>query len=119
MPVRTGKTNSATKAFEMALAAVPAAKVVLRLYVAGATDRSRQALLRVRKLCETELSGEYDLQVIDIYQQPSIARAAQIVATPTLVREFPRPVRRLIGNLSSTTALFVGLDLDTEGRSGH
>ena len=107
----------ATQAFEKALATRPTDKYVLRLYVAGATARSRQALLRVRRLCETELNGEYDLEVIDIYQQPILARDGQILATPTLVREFPRPVRRLIGNLSNTTGLFVGLDLDTKGKT--
>lgn len=113
----TSTDNRATKAFEEALATRPAGRHVLRLYVAGATARSRQALLRVRKLCEAELNGEYDLEVIDIYQQPILARDGQIVATPTLVREFPRPVRRLIGNLSNTAGLFVGLDLDTRGRT--
>jgi circadian clock protein KaiB len=86
------------------------------LYVAGATDRSRQAVLRARQLCETELKGNFDLEVIDVYQQPILARDGQIVATPTLVREFPRPVRRLIGNLSNKAGLFVGLDLGS--RSG-
>jgi len=113
--VKRNKTSRATKAFEKALATRPTGKYVLRLYVAGATDRSRQALLRVRRLCETELNGEYDLEVIDIYQQPILARDGQILATPTLVREFPRPVRRFIGNLANTSGLFVGLDLDTKG----
>ncbi len=113
----TRTTNRATKAFERALASRPTGKYVLRLYVAGATARSRAALLRVRNLCETELKGEYELHVIDIYQQPILARDGQIVATPTLVREFPRPVRRLIGNLSSTRGLFVGLDLATKDRA--
>jgi circadian clock protein KaiB len=115
--VKTNKPRSATKAFEKALASRRTGKYVLRLYVAGATDRSHQALLRVRRLCETELHGEYDLEVIDIYQQPIIARDGQILATPTLVREFPRPMRRLIGNLSNTTGLFVGLDVDTKGKT--
>jgi circadian clock protein KaiB len=115
--VKTNKTSRATKAFEKALATSRTGKYVLRLYVAGATTRSRQALLRVRRLCETELQGEYDLEVIDIYQQPIIARDGQILATPTLVREFPRPMRRLIGNLSNTTGLFVGLDWDTKGKT--
>ncbi len=115
--MKAPKTSRVTKAFEKALAASRTGKCVLRLYVAGATVRSRQALLRVRRLCETELRGEYDLEVIDIYQQPIIARDGQILATPTLVREFPRPMRRLIGNLSNTTGLFVGLDLDTKGRT--
>lgn len=95
-----------TQAFEQAAAIRPVGKYVLRLYVAGATDRSRQAILRARQLCETELSSGYELEVIDIYQQPQMAREGQIVATPTLVREFPRPVRRLIGNLADATGLF-------------
>jgi circadian clock protein KaiB len=105
-----------TKAFEKAMAAKPTDKYVLRLYVAGATDRSRRAILRARELCEVELDGNYELQVIDVYQQPLLAKDGQIVATPTLVREFPRPVRRLIGNLTATTGLFVGLNLDTKGK---
>jgi len=115
--LKTSKVRHATKAFEKALAASRTGKYVLRLYVAGATTRSRQALLRVRRLCETELDGEYDLKVIDIYQQPIIARDGQILATPTLVREFPRPMRRLIGDLSNTPGLFVGLDLETKGKA--
>ena len=115
--MKTSKTGSATKAFEKALATRPAGKYVLRLYVAGATARSQQAVLRARRLCETQLKGNFELEVIDVYQQPILARDGQIVATPTLVREFPRPVRRLIGNLANTSGLFVGLDLDTKGRT--
>jgi circadian clock protein KaiB len=83
----------------------------LRLYVAGATTRSRQAVLRVRQLCAAELRENCDLEVIDIFQQPKLARAHQIVATPTLIIEFPRPVRRFIGNLLNISGLFVELDL--------
>ncbi len=115
--MKTNKTIRATKAFEKALASRPTGKCVLRLYVAGATDRSRQAVLRARQLCEAELNGNFELEVIDIYQQPILARDGQILATPTLVREFPRPVRRLIGNLSNTTGLFVGLDWNTKGKT--
>lgn len=113
----TNKTSRATTAFEKALAAQPTGKYVLRLYVAGATDRSRQAVLRARQLCDAEFNGNFELEVIDVYQQPILARDGQIVATPTLVREFPRPVRRFIGNLSNTSALFVGLDLDTKSKT--
>ena len=115
--MKTNKTRRATRAFEKALATRPAGKYVLRLYVAGATDRSRQAVLRARRLCEAELKDNFELEVIDIYQQPILARDGQILATPTLVREFPRPVRRLIGNLSDTTGLFVGLDMDTKSKT--
>jgi len=112
------KKSRMTKAFEKALIARPDSKFVLRLYVAGATERSRQAVLRARQVCEAELKGNFELQVIDVYQQPILARDGQIVATPTLVREFPRPVRRLIGNLSNTVGLFVGLDLGSRGKTG-
>ncbi len=74
--------------------------------MAGATDRSRQALRRVYQICETELKDNYELEVIDVYQQPELARENQIVATPTLVKEFPKPMRRFIGNLLNTTGLF-------------
>lgn len=84
--------------------------------MAGATDRSRQALLRVRKLCEAELKGNYTLKVIDVYQQPILARDGQIIATPTLVKESPLPVRRIIGNLANISRLFPELDLNPKGK---
>lgn len=102
---RAGKRRPATP--DLALNR-PAGPYVLRLFVAGATARSRSAVLRVRELCAAELSGGCRLEVIDIYQQPQLARANQIVATPTLIKEFPRPVRRFIGNLLHTTGLFDG-----------
>jgi len=114
--VKRTRVSRTTEAFEKALAARGSDKIVLRLYVAGATARSRQALIRARHFCEIELKGNCDLEVIDVYQQPILARDGQIVATPTLVREFPRPVRRLIGNLSNTTGLFIGLDLVAKGK---
>ena len=91
-------------------------KFVLRLFVAGATARSRQAVLSVRQLCEAELKDNCKLEVIDIYQQPKLARANQIVATPTLIVEFPTPLRRFIGSLANITGLFVELDLITKGK---
>ena len=84
--------------------------------MAGATARSRLAVLRVRELCAAELKANCDLEVIDIYQQPELARAQQIVATPTLVVEFPRPVRRFIGNLANTAGLIVELDVSSKGK---
>ena len=90
---------------------------MLRLYVAGATDRSSRAILSARRLCEAELGDNYELEVIDVYQQPILARDGQIVATPTLVKAFPKPVRRFIGDLSSTTGTFVGLDFNTKGET--
>ena len=115
--MKTTRASRTTIAFEKALATKGAGKLVLRLYVAGATARSRQALIRARHLCEVDLKGNCELEVIDVYQQPILARDGQIVATPTLIREFPLPARRLIGNLTNTTRLFVGLDLDTKGKT--
>ena len=89
---------------------------VLRLFVAGATDRSRQAILRVRELCAAGLKARCKLEVIDIYQQPKLARTNQIVATPTLIIAFPPPLRRFIGNLANITGLFVELDLIAKGK---
>jgi circadian clock protein KaiB len=103
----------ATKAFEKALLARGTGKYVLKLYVAGASERSRRALARARHLCDVELKGKCQLEVIDVYQQPILARDGQIVATPTLVKEFPLPVRRFIGALEDSARIVVGLDLQT------
>lgn len=92
-------------------------RYILRLYITGMTSRSARAIENLQVFCEKHLAGRYELQVIDVYQQPILARDGQIVATPTLVREFPRPVRRLIGNLANTVGLFVGLDLGSRGKT--
>lgn len=84
--------------------------------MAGATTKSRQAVLRVRQLCEVELANNCKLEVIDIYQQPKLARLNQIVATPTLIIEFPPPLRRFIGNLANLAGLVVELDVITKGK---
>jgi circadian clock protein KaiB len=93
----------------------PAGGYVLRLFVAGATARSTQAVRHVRQQCEAEPKGSCRLEVIDIYQQPGLARDHQIVATPTLIKEFPRPMRRFIGSLANLTGLFAGPDIITTG----
>jgi circadian clock protein KaiB len=87
----------------------------LRLFVAGATARSRQAVVNVRALCETTLKGRVKLEVIDIYQQPGLARANHIVATPMLIIVLPLPVRRFIGNLT-TIADLLSFDVGEKGR---
>ena len=108
--VKTNKTKRKTKAKAKSPAIRHLDKYVLRLFIAGATARSRQAVLRVRQLCEAELKNGCDLKVIDIYQQPELARENQIVATPTLIMAFPRPVRRFIGSLLNLPDLFGGLE---------
>ena len=83
----------------------------LRLYVAGTTPRSSRAVANIRDICEHNLSGRYDLQVIDIYQNPDLAAGAQIIAAPTLIKLLPTPLRRFIGDLSDTQRILVGMDL--------
>ena len=115
--MKTNKTRRAGLPFEESLATHPTDKYVLRLFVAGATTKSRQAVLRVRQLCDAELKDNYELEVIDIYQQPNLARDNQIVATPTLVKELPLPACRFIGNLANTSGLFVELDSIPKGKN--
>lgn len=87
------------------------AKYVLCLYVSGSTLKSALAIENIKRICEQHLKNRYDLEVIDIYQQPNLARDEQIVAVPTLIRRHPPPPRRLIGDLSNLKTVLVGLDL--------
>jgi len=83
----------------------------LRLYVTGQTPNCVRAFANLKDLCETHLAGKYRIEVIDLLRKPQLARGDQIVAIPTLVRNLPVPVRRIIGNLSDTERVLVGLDL--------
>ena len=87
------------------------AKYVLRLYVSGSTLKSALAVENIKRICEQHLKNRYELEVIDIYQQPNLARDEQIVAVPTLIKRFPPPLRRLIGDLSNVKKALFGLDL--------
>lgn len=84
---------------------------VLRLYVTGASANSAKAISNVKHICETHLKGAYQLEIIDVYQQPAIAKEEQIVALPLLVKSYPPPVRRLVGNMSDTGKVLKGLEL--------
>jgi circadian clock protein KaiB len=86
----------------------------LRLYVTGMTPRSTRAITAVRRLCEELLRGRYDLEIIDVYQQPALSQREQIVATPTLIKIGPAPQRRLIGDMSNRARLLAGLGLPAE-----
>lgn len=86
----------------------------LRLYVTGMTPRSTRAITAVRLLCEELLRGRYDLEIIDVYQQPGLSQREQIVATPTLIKKGPAPQRRLIGDMSNRARLLAGLGLPAE-----
>jgi circadian clock protein KaiB len=88
-------------------------KYVLRLYVTGMTPKSTMAITNVQNLCEKYLEGFYKLKIIDIYQQPQLAKDEQIIATPTLIKILPLPIRRLIGDMSDTERFLVGIDLQT------
>lgn len=83
----------------------------LRLFVTGTTQRSLEAVQAIRTLCEEFLSGRYDLEIVDVYQQPGAAASEQIIAAPTLVKSFPLPIKRIIGNLSDRDKILVGLNL--------
>ncbi len=84
---------------------------VLRLYVAGITPRSQEAIRNVKAMCDEHLAGRYDLQIVDIYQQPVLAKGEQIIAAPTLIKKLPLPLRRLIGSMADEEKVLVGLDL--------
>lgn len=83
----------------------------LRLYVAGQTPKSIAALANLRKICDEHMNGEYEVEVIDLMENPHLAQKDQIVAIPTLVRQLPEPLKRIIGDLSNTQRVLIGLDL--------
>ena len=88
-------------------------RYVLRLYVTGMTARSARAVENLRVICNERLAGRYDLEVIDIYQQPILTRGEQIIAAPTLIKKLPLPMRRLVGDMSDRERVLLGLDLVT------
>ena len=90
---------------------IEAEKYILRLYVTGMTARAARTIENLRTFCEKHLAGRYELQVIDVYQQPELARTEQIVAVPTLIKKLPLPLRRLIGDMSDEARVLVGLDI--------
>ena len=104
--------RNATEVFEDALKSSPLkrAKYILRLYVTGSSARSLRAVYNLKKICE-EYLPDYDLEVIDIYEHPDVAREEQIIAAPTLVKRLPRPLRKFVGDLSNTQKILVGLDI--------
>jgi circadian clock protein KaiB len=106
------KLDQETAAFERAIKAVPSSeRYVLRLYVAGITPRSSVAIRTVTQICEEHLKDRYDLEIIDIYQKPTLAKGEQIIAAPTLIKKLPSPLRRIIGDMANKERVLVGLDL--------
>jgi circadian clock protein KaiB len=90
-------------------------KWCLRLYVAGRSPKCVAALENLRRFCEEHMAGQYEIEVVDLLENPRLAKDDQIVAIPTLVRKLPEPLRRIIGDLSNTERMFVGLDLKSRG----
>ncbi len=103
--------NKAARVMQQAAEAAKTAPYVLRLFIAGNTPQSNLALLNLRQVCETHLAGRYRLDVIDIRQQPALAQEAQIIAVPTLVKQAPEPLRRIVGNMTQTERILSGLGL--------
>ena len=104
-------TGDLAAAFEQAAAEQSHVQYVLTLYVAGMRPRSQRAIENIRRLCEEHLAGRYELQIIDIYQQPALAEDAQIVAAPTLVKKLPPPLRQIIGDMSDDGRVLVAMGI--------
>jgi len=91
---------------------------ILRLYVAGQTPKSVRAFANLKQICETHLAGNYEIEVVDLLENPALAEGDQILAIPTLVRQLPPPVRKIIGDLSATERVLVGLNILPVGSDG-
>jgi circadian clock protein KaiB len=110
--------KDSTEEFEEALQKKDGEYYTLRLFVSGMTPRSMRAIENIKQICEEHLKGRYELEVIDIYQRPELARNAQLLTAPTLVKQLPHPLRKLIGDLSDTEKVLVALDLVPKGKTG-
>jgi circadian clock protein KaiB len=102
-------------AAEAVVVAHAAVVYILRLYITGFSPRSARAISNIRKICEEHLEGRYDLEVVDIAQQPAQAQSEQILAAPTLIKKWPLPARRFIGDMSQSDRILLGLDLSRGG----
>jgi len=109
--MKTNPTRPAQPKAKTAPHKVAATRYILKLYVAGQSPKSVNAIANIKRICEENLHGRYELDVIDLYQQPQLAQGEQIIAVPTLIRRLPPPLRRIIGDLSNTERVLVGLDL--------
>ena len=97
--------------FQEALNKTGKEKYCLRLYVTGTTPKSIRAITNIKRICEAHLKGRYALEVIDIYQQPGLAKKEQIIAAPTLIKKLPLPLRKFIGDMTNSDRILLGLDL--------
>ncbi|MDY6988501.1 MAG: circadian clock KaiB family protein [Thermodesulfobacteriota bacterium] len=108
---REDKRNDKAEAFKEAAKALEKEEYVLRLFVTGQTPKSTRAISNIKQICEDHLQGRYELEVVDLYQYPKLAKGEQIIALPTLVKKLPLPIRRLVGELSDTEKVLFGLDI--------
>src|SRR5512134_3894518 len=105
------RTADQTRQFEAALEAEKTRTYLLRLYVTGMTPRSTAAIQNIQRICEEHLQGRYQLEIIDVFTRPVLAKGEQIIAAPTLIKALPLPLRRFIGDMSNTEKILLGLDL--------
>ncbi len=105
------KVKGSSEEFDLTLSESSKEKYILRLYITGATSRSVLAITNLKKICEEYLAGRYELEVIDLYQNPSLAKDEQIIAAPTLIKKLPLPFRQIIGDMSNEEKVLMGLDL--------
>jgi circadian clock protein KaiB len=111
MKEKKTKVKSASDDLDQTIANQGKDKYILRLYITGSTSRSILAITNLKKICEEYLEGRYELEVIDLYQHPSLAKGEQIIAAPTLIKKIPLPFRRIIGDMSDREKVLLGLDL--------
>jgi len=114
------KDEDSTKEFEKTLKESKSKeKYILRLYVTGMSFRSTKAIENVKKICEENLKGRYELEVVDVLQQPEYVKKEQLLAAPTLIKKLPLPLRRLIGDMSNKERMLVGLDLVSKSQNNQ
>lgn len=105
------ETHDISALFEKLIDGSSSEEYTLKLYVSGNTPQSSRAINNIKKICEENLKGHYNLEVIDLYQNPGLAHDAQVIAAPTLVKKLPLPLRRIIGDMSNFDRVLVGLDI--------
>lgn len=105
------KAKSPSDDFSLTISKLDKEKYILRLYITGSTSRSISAITNLKKICEEYIEGRYELEVIDLYQHPGLAKGDQIIAAPTLIKKLPLPFRRIIGDMSNKEKVLLGLDL--------
>jgi circadian clock protein KaiB len=111
---KSSRLGPMARRFESAIAGDSKDRFILRLYVSGWSVRSRQAIENIRRLCEQHLAGRHELQIIDIYQQPELAKDQQLIAAPTLVKKLPLPLRKLVGDMHDSARVLIMLGISAK-----